>query len=103
MLPDQAMNAEVKETELSLEQRCDRLRGKILEVNTEILGLKGHSVFDGDEDFTGQHNEMLANLTISYRHGEDARMRLGKVMQQIQGGTSIFDRKDQTDEELTRG
>ena len=37
---------------------------------------------------------MKANITLSYRHIEDARMRLGKVMQQIQGGVSKFDKQD---------
>ena len=37
--------------------------------------------------------EVMANLTLSYRHLEDASMRLGKVLQAFDGGISIYDKK----------
>lgn len=36
--------------------------------------------------------EAIANLTLAYRHLEDARMRLGKAIQAMEGGVSIFDK-----------
>lgn len=36
--------------------------------------------------------EAIANITLSYRHLEDARMRLGKVLQVYNGGKSIYDK-----------
>lgn len=36
--------------------------------------------------------EMLANLTLAYRHLEDASMRLGKAIQARDGGVSVYDR-----------
>jgi hypothetical protein len=36
--------------------------------------------------------EIIANLTLSYRHLEDAAMRLGKVIQAHDGGKSIYDK-----------
>lgn len=36
--------------------------------------------------------EVVANLTLSIRHLEDARMRLGKVLQAMEGGVSIYDK-----------
>ncbi len=39
-----------------------------------------------------QHSNMHANITLVFRHLEDARMRLGKVMQAYQGGVSILDK-----------
>jgi hypothetical protein len=36
--------------------------------------------------------EVLANLTLAYRHLEDARMRLGKALQELDGGVSIYDK-----------
>lgn len=74
-----------------LQERCDRLRAKFLGIGQEILDLKGHGCYKFAENFPGQHAEMKANTMLAYRHLEDARMRLGKVMQQIQGGTSIYD------------
>lgn len=38
--------------------------------------------------------EALANATLAYRHLEDASMRLGKAIQVLDGGISVYD-KDQ--------
>ncbi len=86
-----------------LEMICKNLRDDIREIGFSVKALKGHSEASGaiiDLDLTASatvkeielRSEILANLDLSYRHIEDARMRLGKVMQAIQGGTSIFDR-----------
>lgn len=37
-------------------------------------------------------SEMIANLILSYRHLEDAKMRLGKAIQAKNGGVSIYDK-----------
>jgi hypothetical protein len=34
----------------------------------------------------------MANLTLAYRHLEDASMRIGKVKQARNGGESIYDK-----------
>jgi hypothetical protein len=36
--------------------------------------------------------EAVANVTLAYRHLEDASMRLGKAIQAVDGGTSVYDR-----------
>lgn len=36
--------------------------------------------------------EVIANFMLSYRHLEDASMRLGKAIQAIDGGVSVYDR-----------
>jgi hypothetical protein len=36
--------------------------------------------------------EAIANVMLAYRHLEDASMRLGKVMQALDGGVSVYDR-----------
>ena len=40
-------------------------------------------------------DEARANMKLAYRHLEDARMRLGKVIQAIDGGTSVYDKTEQ--------
>lgn len=62
---------------LSTEKRIKELRGDIqnLAHNTAV-------------DMT----ELAANITLAYRHLEDARMRLGKAIQALEGGVSIFDK-----------
>jgi hypothetical protein len=42
----------------------------------------------------GEPSEAYANVTIAYRHLEDASMRLGKAIQALDGGISVYD-KDQ--------
>lgn len=39
-------------------------------------------------------NEVIANIELSYRHLEDASMRLGKTLQALDGGISVYDRTD---------
>jgi hypothetical protein len=36
--------------------------------------------------------EVIANVTLAYRHLEDASMRLGKALQALDGGVSVYDR-----------
>jgi hypothetical protein len=36
--------------------------------------------------------EAVANVMLAYRHLEDASMRLGKALQAIDGGISVYDR-----------
>jgi hypothetical protein len=79
--------------ETCLEKQCEELRTEILKLDKWVLSLKKHSEITSPEEFEGQRGEQVANIMLAYRHLEDARMRLGKVMQQCQGGVSIFDRK----------
>lgn len=36
--------------------------------------------------------EAIANIMLAYRHLEDALMRLGKVLQALDGGVSVYDK-----------
>jgi hypothetical protein len=36
--------------------------------------------------------EAYANATLAYRHLEDASMRLGKAIQALDGGISVYDK-----------
>lgn len=36
--------------------------------------------------------EFNANITLAFRHLEDARMRLGKAIQALDGGVSVYDK-----------
>ena len=89
------MNGE--ETQTALEKHCHKLRGEIRDIGRTVRTLMGHGDFNGVEIFPGQHAEMRANIMLTFRHIEDARMRIGKVMQQIQGGASILDKMQDKD------
>jgi hypothetical protein len=43
-----------------------------------------------DSTFNG---EAIANVMLAYRHLEDASMRLGKAIQAMDGGTSVYDKR----------
>lgn len=37
--------------------------------------------------------EAMANFVLAFRHLEDASMRLGKAIQVLDGGTSVYDKE----------
>ena len=39
------------------------------------------------------NSEAIANVMLAYRHLEDASMRLGKVIQALDGGVSVYDKR----------
>ena len=66
------------------------LRAKLKAFGAEVnltKKVKGESGANNKEDI----GEIIANLTLCYRHIEDASMRLGKVLQHCNGGVSIYD------------
>lgn len=74
-----------------IKECCFKLREEIESTKATVLELKKHEVFSGEQTAEGQHGEMKANIMLSFRHLEDARMRLGKVVQAIDG-KSVYDR-----------
>ena len=81
--------------EESIKDICSRLRGQILDVGITTREMMNHSEFDtakAPAPSDSPHAEMRANLMLAYRHLEDARMRLGKVLQARDGGVSIYDK-----------
>lgn len=66
------------------------LRADVLDVTKRVGELRTHpDVCDRDVNST-QRDEMHANILLAYRHLEDARMRLGKVVQAYDGGESCY-------------
>lgn len=78
----------------------NNIRADISSVERQVTDLKGViATFDltEREDVpagcpAADRGEMLANVTLAYRHLEDARMRLGKVIQAYDGGVSVYDK-----------
>lgn len=71
---------------------CDRLREEIKELGQSVHTQLSHSDFKGEQTYSGQHDEMRANIMLTYRHLEDARMRIGKILQAADDGVSILDK-----------
>jgi hypothetical protein len=60
---------------------CELLRRKIKDIADDIK----------DAEWP-REAEAVANVGFSYRHLEDASMRLGKALQAIDGGASVYDK-----------
>lgn len=66
-------------------------RKDIKAVGKTVLDLKemlASAPKTGDGKLDG---EVMANVTLAFRHLEDAAMRLGKVLQALNGGESQYD------------
>ena len=67
-----------------------KFRATLKKLAEEVKQTKEHHQkceTDGVEDV----GEVMANLTLTYRHLEDASMRVGKTIQARAGGKSIYD------------
>jgi|SwirhirootsSR3_FD_contig_61_8605107_length_6705_multi_5_in_0_out_0_7 hypothetical protein len=78
--------------EHDLKEVCDLLRSDIDSTAKRVHALKQHSVLNGSALNGETRSELFANVTLAYRHLEDARMRLGKVIQHYEGGGSKYDK-----------
>ncbi len=80
----------------TLQETFTDLRTSIKIVANDILLVK-KSVMDPANDFSNggvaDKGEIIANLTLAFRHLEDAQMRLGKAIQAYDGGVSVYDKK----------
>jgi hypothetical protein len=80
----------------------DGLRGQIQTLATEVKALHVAAMSDGVFRMASVNctpaqmtdaMEPASNLMLAFRHLEDARMRLGKAIQAMNGGTSCYDQK----------
>lgn len=71
---------------------CFGMRADLELLKSKCLNWMKHPEFQNEQTHENQHSEMKANLMLSYRHLEDARMRLGKAIQAKEGGKSILPR-----------
>lgn len=75
---------------MSLKDISNHLRAELQNVADYMTNIKkqGFDTFPVPE--TADKGESIANFTLAYRHVEDAKMRLGKVIQAIEG-VSVYD------------
>ncbi len=78
--------------ECTLKNSCDGLRKSIQVSANMVKSLMDHSDLKSEQTHSGQHAEMKANIMLTYRHLEDARMRIGKILQAAGDGVSILDK-----------
>lgn len=81
-------------TKSDFEAAAAVLRGSLRETGRVVLRLKSRITYDELRMVRPEsdRNEMVANVTLAYRHIEDAAMRLGKAIQAFDGGKSVYPR-----------
>ena len=72
--------------------------GMCSEARSQIKGIAQHIkdqvevTKQSESDNVQDTGEMIANLMLTYRHLEDAAMRMGKAIQAKDGGKSVYDK-----------
>lgn len=77
-------------SEMHIKDNCFDMRTMLEDLKKRTKALMGHSVFNQEAQLGEDRGEMKANIMLTYRHLEDARMRLGKVVQAYDGGKSVY-------------
>ena len=84
-----------------IKTKCNAIRGLIKNNAIRVKELENDPFFSSTEGREGKDTaEIWENITLAYRHLEDARMRIGKVLQAYNGGVSVYD-KNQNQEVKT--
>lgn len=91
-MPDIGSTSQAPRT---LVDKVKSIRSCCVSWEQSIIDLKKCEEFQQEQQFPNQHSEAIANIMLAYRHMEDARMRLGKVLQAWDGGESIYDKPKQ--------
>jgi hypothetical protein len=93
VIPDNPMSATQAPTQ-PFDQLARDLRRRIAELGLQVRELHEHEQAFVKDDTHPERDlsELHANLTLAYRHLEDARMRLGKAIQAFDGGISVYDK-----------
>lgn len=81
-------------TEPTLQELAERGREAIKPNEMLVRSMAINSIFSGDQEaWHGQHEELQTHIDLAIRNLEDARMRLGKVLQYLnEDTTSVFDK-----------
>lgn len=75
-----------------LTESVNTVRKAIKKEGKFLMDLKD-AVMNSTLPENADRGEVLANITLTYRHLEDASMRLGKVLQAFDGGVSVYDKE----------
>jgi hypothetical protein len=80
-------------TTSSIEQ-ANGHRAEIKAIAADVLRMKSDLTDRPDTLLPPTHRQdAVASIMLAYRHLEDASMRLGKVIQALDGGVSVCDKR----------
>jgi hypothetical protein len=63
-----------------------------IQLRIDVLDLVRKTINMWEVTEKENRGEVIANFTLAFRHLEDAKMRLGKVFQALDGGESVYDK-----------
>lgn len=89
---DEIYAAKKTESEKLLQTLCGQYRESLKRLEVEVRQLKEQPAMKYPDVYAGQHGEMIAQSMLAVRAIEDARMRIGKVLQYAGDGVSIYDK-----------
>ncbi len=72
---------------------CNMARRELKDQEVRLRALLADDIYLGEQKYGNQHGEMKAQTMLAVRHIEDARMRVGKILQYAGDGVSILDKK----------
>lgn len=82
--------------EMTLDEFAKSIRSELKDIGFRMLMLKNRMLERGFGE-TGAsvskelQSEAIANAVLAFRHAEDSAMRLGKILQALNGGESVYD------------
>jgi len=79
-------------SEISLENMCKNTRIELKGMEAILRHSLNNEIYNGEQKYKNQHGEMKAQTMLAIRHIEDARMRIGKILQYADDGISILDK-----------
>jgi len=71
---------------------CEICRKELKGQEIRLRAMMNNDIYKGEQKFINQHNEIKAQTMLAVRHIEDARMRIGKMLQYADDGVSILDK-----------
>ena len=80
------------ETSNNIVEISDLIREQLKVQETSLRSFVDH-IKQQDEAEGFEKGECIAQAMLAMRHIEDARMRVGKVIQYADGGESVYDKK----------
>lgn len=75
--------------EQTIQEKATSLRAEVQALAESVMKFKNDTK-DVPTQQGESREEVMANITLAYRHLEDAKMRLGKVIQAVDG-VSVYD------------
>ncbi len=90
---ERTQNTSTQQSPVNFIELCRTLRVLMIDWEKAVLKTGEHPEMKTPSAPNENKGEAMANIKLAYRHIEDARMRIGKAIQAMDGGVSVYDKK----------